>query len=62
MKCRNCNSRTTEVLETREFNNNRIKRRRQCKRCNHKFTTYETIVLDPGNETPSAYMKSITRK
>jgi len=45
MKCTFCSS-DTKVLESRNTNNSTaIRRRRECKNCNNRFTTYEKPVL-----------------
>lgn len=45
MKCTFCSS-GTSVLESRETNNSTtVRRRRECKNCGKRFTTYERPVL-----------------
>lgn len=50
MICKNCNG-DSKVLETRYADKLRIvgfsgvRRRRECLKCKHRFTTYETEVL-----------------
>ena len=42
MKCLRCSSEETKVLESRLTNDGRsIRRRRMCRQCNYRFTTYE---------------------
>ena len=42
MKCPQCNFTETKVLESRLSNDSRcIRRRRSCRRCETRFTTYE---------------------
>ena len=44
MKCPYCESRETEVVETRDSEDlETIRRRRACLRCDKRFTTYERI-------------------
>ena len=44
MNCTICGSNNISVLTTREtFKSTSIRRRRKCKKCGYKFTTYETI-------------------
>lgn len=44
MKCPYCGSRETEVVETRDSEDlETIRRRRECTKCNKRFTTYERI-------------------
>jgi len=44
MKCPYCGSRETEVVETRDSEDlETIRRRRECLKCNKRFTTYERI-------------------
>jgi transcriptional repressor NrdR len=44
MKCPYCGSKDTEVVETRDSEDlETIRRRRECTKCNKRFTTYERI-------------------
>ncbi len=44
MKCPFCGDSNTQVLESRVVDNgNSIRRRRECCRCNKRFTTYEKV-------------------
>lgn len=44
MKCPYCGSRETEVVETRDSEDlETIRRRRQCIKCEKRFTTYERV-------------------
>lgn len=43
MKCPFCNFPETKVLETRETEEDITRRRRECLKCNKRFTTYEQI-------------------
>lgn len=44
MKCPYCGSRETEVVETRDSEDlETIRRRRQCTKCEKRFTTYERV-------------------
>lgn len=48
MKCPFCNYYDTGVIESRHIENELvIRRRRICKKCNKRFTTYERIDLIP---------------
>ncbi len=42
MRCPNCNSGATRVIDSREAAE-AIRRRRRCEECGHRFTTYERI-------------------
>lgn len=42
MKCPHCNSPETKVLDSRDVDDG-IRRRRQCLKCDNRFTTYERI-------------------
>lgn len=42
MKCPYCKEKSTRVVDTRE-SNERVRRRRECPKCERRFTTYETI-------------------
>ena len=44
MKCPHCGSGTTNVIDTREAHD-AIRRRRVCRDCRQRFTTYERAVL-----------------
>jgi len=44
MQCPKCQHTDTKVVDSREANNNReIRRRRECEKCIHRFTTYEQV-------------------
>lgn len=44
MKCSQCSSTDTKVIESRDVTEGEaIRRRRACLECNHRFTTYERI-------------------
>jgi len=44
MKCPYCGSRETEVVETRDSDDlDTIRRRRECQKCQKRFTTYERV-------------------
>ena len=43
MKCLYCGSESIRTLETRNSQNNTIRRRKECLNCGRRFTTYEYI-------------------
>lgn len=44
MQCNNCHHADTKVIESRDVaEGEAIRRRRECLRCRHRFTTYERI-------------------
>lgn len=44
MNCNHCHAADTKVIESREAGNGEaIRRRRECSKCNNRFTTYERI-------------------
>ncbi|PIN80547.1 transcriptional regulator NrdR [Candidatus Woesearchaeota archaeon CG10_big_fil_rev_8_21_14_0_10_32_9] len=45
MKCPFCNHNETKVLETRETEEDITRRRRECLKCEKRFTTYEQVEL-----------------
>lgn len=48
MKCPYCSSDLIKVIDSRPSEEqNAIRRRRQCEKCNKRFTTYETIESAP---------------
>ncbi len=48
MKCPYCGTKDTKVIDSRPANeNNSIRRRRQCEKCNKRFTTYEKVETIP---------------
>ncbi len=48
MKCPFCGNDETKVIDTRNISeNNSIKRRRICEKCENRFTTYERIDIAP---------------
>ncbi|HIJ18390.1 TPA: transcriptional regulator NrdR, partial [Candidatus Woesearchaeota archaeon] len=47
MKCPYCGNPDTQVMETRETENlDATRRRRECIKCERRFTTYEKADLD----------------
>lgn len=47
MNCPKCDSKT-RVIETRRFSEEALRRRRECRKCKHRFTTEERqIVIAP---------------
>ena len=48
MKCKNCGSMESKVLDSRQSEDGlSIRRRRECINCGERFTTYETIESTP---------------
>jgi transcriptional repressor NrdR len=48
MKCPYCDYSGTKVLDSRPANENKsIRRRRECERCNRRFTTFEMVEETP---------------
>ena len=47
MNCPYCNSIETKVTDSRDTGNYSIRRRRECLKCNKRFTTYEYIEMTP---------------
>ncbi len=46
MKCPVCNAQVSRVLESREVEDGAsIRRRRECVKCSHRFTTYERLEV-----------------
>ncbi len=46
MKCPVCNAQVSRVLESREVEDGAsIRRRRECIKCSHRFTTYERLEV-----------------
>lgn len=45
MRCPQCNQEDTRVIETLRPPSGGVRRRRECKNCNHRFVTYEEVVL-----------------
>ncbi len=43
MKCPFCQHKDTDVIDTRDTDDFRIRRRRECSKCKRRFTTYEEI-------------------
>jgi transcriptional repressor NrdR len=47
MRCPFCHSQETDVIDTRKINEGEtIRRRRKCRICNRRFTTYEYVELN----------------
>lgn len=47
MRCPNCNSEDTRVVDTRTAQDFSVRRRRQCNICGHRFTTFERLEEVP---------------
>ncbi|WP_408007158.1 transcriptional regulator NrdR [Pseudalkalibacillus sp. A8] len=48
MRCPNCQNNGTRVLDSRPVHGGRsIRRRRECEKCNYRFTTFETVEEIP---------------
>lgn len=47
MKCPYCQSQDTKVTDSRDTGTYSIRRRRECLKCNKRFTTYEYIEMSP---------------
>ena len=47
MECPYCHSIETKVTDSRDTGAFSIRRRRECLRCNKRFTTYESIEMSP---------------
>ena len=48
MKCLNCDSEDSKVVDSRSVQQGEsIRRRRECNKCSFRFTTYEYILTNP---------------
>ena len=47
MKCPFCSKEDLKVLESRDVDDSKLRRRRECLACKNRFTTYETIETAP---------------
>ena len=47
MNCPYCSHNETKVTDSRDTGNYTIRRRRECLKCNRRFTTYEYIEMTP---------------
>ena len=48
MKCPNCNKEDSKVVDSRSIHEGgSIRRRRECNKCEFRFTTYEYILINP---------------
>ena len=47
MKCPFCSKEDLKVLESRDVDDSKLRRRRECLACKNRFTTYETIEIAP---------------
>lgn len=47
MKCPFCSNIDTKVIDSRQVEDFSIRRRRECEKCNKRFTTYEKIETSP---------------
>lgn len=43
MICPKCKNSETYVIDSRDLDDRSIRRRRECERCSHRFTTYERV-------------------
>src|SRR4030043_92415 len=47
MQCPYCHNIETKVTDSRDTGSLSIRRRRECLKCNKRFTTYESIEMSP---------------
>lgn len=47
MKCPYCSSDETKVIDKRPSDDRTFRRRRECEKCNKRFTTYERVEMVP---------------
>lgn len=47
MKCVFCGCSSSKVVDSRYLKNTAIRRRRECRKCGKRFTTYETVETNP---------------
>ena len=48
MKCLNCNKEDSKVVDSRSIHGGiSIRRRRECNKCEYRYTTYEYILTNP---------------
>ena len=48
MKCPNCNKEDSKVVDSRSIHEGAsIRRRRECNKCEYRYTTYEYILANP---------------
>ena len=48
MKCPNCNKEDSKVVDSRSIHGgDSIRRRRECNKCEYRYTTYEYILANP---------------
>ena len=47
MKCPYCNHTESKVTDSRDTGTYTIRRRRECAKCNRRFTTYEYVEMTP---------------
>lgn len=67
MRCPFCGKEDTKVIDSRLLDDNSIRRRRLCEKCNKRFTTYERleqpeIIVVKKNNTVETYDKSKIKK
>lgn len=63
MKCIKCRNEETRVVNSRIPNSKDwITRRRECMRCKHRFTTYETVDSNTNRDTTNAHIVTGIRK
>jgi predicted nucleic acid-binding Zn-ribbon protein len=46
LHCPRCSCRHFKVVYTRHIEQGRIERRRECRNCHYRVTTWETIAID----------------
>lgn len=68
MRCPNCQSLNTKVIDSRDSSNgSEIKRRRSCPECGYRFTTFETVmkpsfIVVKNNGTKEPYSRDKLEK
>ena len=64
MKCPNCGKQKIWNLDTEETSDGRVRRRKHCKVCGYRFTTYESYIPDdiPVEERPLYFVNVCKRR
>ena len=68
MHCPKCQKASTRVVDSRDTNDHRaIRRRRECEKCNYRFTTFEqaesvNFIVIKKDESREAYQREKVEK
>ena len=62
MRCPKCNSVRLSVIDSRSAPDNEIRRRRKCRNCGYRFSTYEMTQVSKAKRTKIVLLNMSSQK